>query len=216
MTSGGQKPVLVFTHRRDATLLLMTLQRCTSRTKPRFSKTFVCPSPSPQRKYLGSIRENERKPPRPWLGTINRDSPKGLLVRGAIRSTQWSDSPQGVERFAPPLISQQSPVLHVFFIEALRQWASGRCLSADRVGVYSRAEGARGGQMRRVMREPGVNWGKASTAAASVGPSATWRSPGPRARNRTRLPRPIGGIVLASAVLPSTGLSAWWDRRSSG
>jgi hypothetical protein len=26
-------------------------------------------------------------------------------------------------------------------IEALRQWASGRCLSADRAGVYSRSEG---------------------------------------------------------------------------
>lgn len=26
-------------------------------------------------------------------------------------------------------------------IEGLRQWASGRCLSADRVGVYSRSEG---------------------------------------------------------------------------
>ena len=30
-------------------------------------------------------------------------------------------------------------------IESLRQWASGRCLSADRAGVYSRAEGGGGG-----------------------------------------------------------------------
>ena len=37
-------------------------------------------------------------------------------------------------------------------IEALRQWASGRCLSADRVGVYSRSEGGNGGRMRRVVR----------------------------------------------------------------
>ena len=42
-------------------------------------------------------------------------------------------------------------------IESLRQWASGRCLSADRAGVYSRSEGGGGGQVRRVMREPGVN-----------------------------------------------------------
>jgi hypothetical protein len=42
-------------------------------------------------------------------------------------------------------------------IEALRQWASGRCLSADRAEVYSRTEGGSGGRMRRVVREPGVN-----------------------------------------------------------
>ena len=36
-------------------------------------------------------------------------------------------------------------------IEGLRQWASGRCLSADRVGVYSRTEGVRG-RARRVVR----------------------------------------------------------------
>ena len=43
-------------------------------------------------------------------------------------------------------------------IEGLRQWASGRCLSADRAGVYSRSEGGSGGgRVRRVVREPGVN-----------------------------------------------------------
>jgi hypothetical protein len=41
-------------------------------------------------------------------------------------------------------------------IEGLRQWASGRCLSADRAGVYSRGDQA-GGKVRRVVREPGVN-----------------------------------------------------------
>jgi hypothetical protein len=41
-------------------------------------------------------------------------------------------------------------------IESLRQWASGRCLSADRAGVYSRSE-VGSGRGRRVMREPGVN-----------------------------------------------------------
>ncbi len=40
-------------------------------------------------------------------------------------------------------------------IEGLRQWASGRCLSADRAGVYSRSEGGSGGRVRRVAREPG-------------------------------------------------------------
>jgi SpoVK/Ycf46/Vps4 family AAA+-type ATPase len=37
-------------------------------------------------------------------------------------------------------------------IEGLRQWASGRCLSADRAGVYSRTEGGSGGRVRRVVR----------------------------------------------------------------
>jgi SpoVK/Ycf46/Vps4 family AAA+-type ATPase len=41
-------------------------------------------------------------------------------------------------------------------IESLRQWASGRCLSTDRAGLYSRAE-VGGGRGRRVVREPGVN-----------------------------------------------------------
>jgi hypothetical protein len=41
-------------------------------------------------------------------------------------------------------------------IDSLRQWASGRCLSADRAGVYSRTEqaGARG---RRIVGEPGLH-----------------------------------------------------------
>ena len=42
-------------------------------------------------------------------------------------------------------------------IESLRQWASGRCLSADRAGVYSRSEAGNGGRVRRVVQEPGVN-----------------------------------------------------------
>ena len=36
-------------------------------------------------------------------------------------------------------------------IEGLRQWASGRCLSADRAGVYSRSETV-GGRVRKVVR----------------------------------------------------------------
>ena len=41
-------------------------------------------------------------------------------------------------------------------IESLRQWASGRCLSADRAGVYARSE-VGSGRGRSVMRGPGVN-----------------------------------------------------------
>ena len=42
-------------------------------------------------------------------------------------------------------------------IEGLRQWASGRCLSADRAGVYSPEQEPFGGRVRRVVREPGVS-----------------------------------------------------------
>ena len=41
-------------------------------------------------------------------------------------------------------------------IESLRQWASGRCLSADQAGVYSRAEQS-GARSRKIASEPGVN-----------------------------------------------------------
>ena len=42
-------------------------------------------------------------------------------------------------------------------IESLRQWAAGRCLSADRPGVYSRSEGGSSGRVRRVVQNPRVN-----------------------------------------------------------
>jgi hypothetical protein len=43
-------------------------------------------------------------------------------------------------------------------IEGLRQWASGRCLSADRAGVCSRQdEPVENSRVRRVMRDPGRN-----------------------------------------------------------
>ena len=38
-------------------------------------------------------------------------------------------------------------------IEQLRQWASGRCLSADRAGMYSREQEQASGRVRRVVRE---------------------------------------------------------------
>jgi|GEM_PF-3599344 len=41
-------------------------------------------------------------------------------------------------------------------IESLRQWTSGRCLSADRAGGYSSAEVA-GARSRKIVREPGMN-----------------------------------------------------------
>ena len=51
-------------------------------------------------------------------------------------------------------------------IEGLRQWASGRCLSADRAGVYSRSEGA-GGRVRRVVRVVRAESGSRENTAGS-------------------------------------------------
>jgi hypothetical protein len=43
-------------------------------------------------------------------------------------------------------------------IEQLRQWASGRVLSADQLGIYSRQDNpVENSRVRRVMREPGLN-----------------------------------------------------------
>ena len=73
-----------------------------------------------------------------------------------------SRAPRPVSLLDVPLIQAAQNVVPVAVtagdkIEGLRQWASGRCLSADRAGVYSRSEVVSGGRMRRVVREPGVN-----------------------------------------------------------
>ena len=78
----------------------------------------------------------------PVLGPENRRHPGGLsLIVPLVQSAQ---------NVVPVAVTAGDK------IEGLRQWASGRCLSADRAGVYSRAE-IGGGKGRRVMREPGVN-----------------------------------------------------------
>jgi len=42
-------------------------------------------------------------------------------------------------------------------ITAPRQWALGRCLSADRAGVSARSDVSGGGRVRSTMETPGVN-----------------------------------------------------------
>jgi len=76
-----------------------------------------------------------------------------------------------------PLIEASQNVVPVAItagdkIEALRQWASGRCLSADR-GVYSRKEQA-GASVRRVVREPGLTklLGLGSSRSSRIGPGS--------------------------------------------
>ena len=42
-------------------------------------------------------------------------------------------------------------------VERLRNWASGRCLSADRPGLYTRSSGGAGSSGRSLSRDPSVN-----------------------------------------------------------
>ena len=42
-------------------------------------------------------------------------------------------------------------------VEKLRSWASGRCLSADRAGIYTRNSGGSSPSGRNVSRDPSVN-----------------------------------------------------------
>ena len=42
-------------------------------------------------------------------------------------------------------------------IESLRNWASGRCLDADRPGLYTSADSPRNGAVRKVHRDPSAN-----------------------------------------------------------
>jgi SpoVK/Ycf46/Vps4 family AAA+-type ATPase len=77
----------------------------------------------------------------------------GAEIKSCCRLASLLDVPlvQAAQNVAPVAVSTGDT------IEALRQWASGRCLLADRAGVYSRSEVGSGGRVRRVVREPGVN-----------------------------------------------------------
>ncbi len=80
------------------------------------------------------------------------DNWTGAEIKSCCRLASLLDVPlvQAAQNVVPVAVTAGDK------IEGLRQWASGRCLSADRVGVYSRAEGVSSGRVRRVVREPGV------------------------------------------------------------
>jgi SpoVK/Ycf46/Vps4 family AAA+-type ATPase len=78
--------------------------------------------------------------------------PTVVLDVGALFGSLVGRSGSNV-RAARKLADAMAPcVLFADTIESLRQWASGRCLSADRAGVYSRGEVGSGGRGRRVVR----------------------------------------------------------------
>jgi SpoVK/Ycf46/Vps4 family AAA+-type ATPase len=77
----------------------------------------------------------------------------GAEIKSCCRLASLLDVPliQAAQNVVPVAVTAGDKV------EQLRQWASGRCLSADRAGVYSRSQTAGNGRARRVLREPGVN-----------------------------------------------------------
>ncbi len=78
----------------------------------------------------------------------------GAEIKSCCRLASLLDVPliQAAQNVVPVAVTAGDKV------EQLRQWASGRCLSADRAGVYSlggRNEG--GARARKMMGKPGVN-----------------------------------------------------------
>ena len=71
----------------------------------------------------------------------------GAEIKSCCRLASLLDVPlvQAAQNVVPVAVTSSDK------IEGLRQWASGRCLSADRAGVYSRSE-AGAGRVRRVVR----------------------------------------------------------------
>jgi len=77
----------------------------------------------------------------------------GAEIKSCCRLASLLDVPlvQAAQNVVPVAVTAADK------ITALRQWASGRCLSADRAGVYSgEQQPSAGSRIRRVMREPRV------------------------------------------------------------
>ena len=89
------------------------------------------------------------------MPTVNFSRPDdtnwtGAEIKSCCRLASLLDVPlvQAAQNVVPVAVTAGDK------IEGLRQWASGRCLSADRAGVYSRVEGV-SGPVGRVVRIPG-------------------------------------------------------------
>ena len=94
---------------------------------------------------------NKRQPERSMpIGNCSRPDDAnwtGAEIKSCCRLASLLDVPlvQAAQNVVPVAVTAGDK------IEGLRQWASGRCLSADRVGVYSRTD-VGGGRVRRVVR----------------------------------------------------------------
>ena len=90
--------------------------------------------------------------------TTSNDTGQHTASRTTIQPTNnpaTQTTPNAAQRLRTTMAAQNVVPVAVTAgdkIEGLRQWASGRCLSADRAGVYSRLEEVSGGRVRRVVR----------------------------------------------------------------
>ena len=78
----------------------------------------------------------------------------GAEIKSCCRLASLLDVPlvQAAQNVVPVAVTAGDKIEH------LRQWASGRVLSADQPGIYSRQENpVENPRVRRVIREPGVN-----------------------------------------------------------
>ena len=102
--------------------------------------------------FLHPVRRARRpeilEEPRPGLVASPDDTNwTGAEIKSCCRLASLLDVPlvQAAQNVVPVAVTAGDK------IEGLRQWASGRCLSADRAGVYSRSE-VGGRRERRVVR----------------------------------------------------------------
>ncbi|MBL6704492.1 MAG: AAA family ATPase, partial [Planctomycetaceae bacterium] len=77
----------------------------------------------------------------------------GAEVRACCRLAALLDVPlvQAAQNIVPVAITAAESV------DQLRSWASGRCLSADKSGIYTNASGSTGKSRRKIPRDPSVN-----------------------------------------------------------
>jgi len=125
-------------------------------TPPKDSAPRWPPFASPSRGWASerpSPRSSARRQPERCLPTANCSQPDdanwtGAEIKSCCRLVSLLDVPlvQAAQNVVPVAVTAGDK------IEGLRQWASGRCLSADRAGVYLRAEVRGGGRVRRVVR----------------------------------------------------------------
>ena len=77
----------------------------------------------------------------------------GAEIRACCRLAALLDVPlvQAAQNIVPVAVTSAESV------DQLRNWASGRCLSADTVGIYTTASGLKAKSRRKIPRDPSVN-----------------------------------------------------------